>query len=1150
MFQLIYQVIIYQLVIIKSINAVAGRCYLCYENTLAECSGNSDFLQWYTEPCNGQCVFFQENNTVVRGCSWTYGHMSKKIGWHQLNKETTAYFCDSNLCNSGTYAELLTKRFLSENPSLVENNNNNIQFDINPGAIQSRKVKMCYTCTADMPGCGEFMNVQNLKVNVEPCSSSCVIFRNPLDNNLLHRGCATKWSYIQAKNGFHKFLGTDAFFCEESLEEFVMHNERFILTVMVSKIVVYYVTGIFQNKPQIMFTFPPIYPTSTTTEQPVISVPDDETEINENENNWTTNNIDQIDAPLEHFFTQQTTNTSIIPVTTTTIISSTASEDQFEPKLTWWDRESEEIKEVGDNTYYYYQINNFNNNQTIFNDVDLLNPSNNQIIPIINDNSSTLETVVSKLQDSIEDDDDGDWSLFTTSTPKSLTAQFGHLLEIDEIKNNSDGNVFILYDDNDPYYNLSNVDEEENELSIVLSTTTPLDTLSHFDNVSTTTPIDIMSLSKDSTKQDIDPFEFTNVIPEENEQKQSSLNYPNFLWMLSLANHSSLLSNNTLSRDPKGKIQSNLRNQRHRLSTTTTVPPKQFYPTLKWLNIKPPIVLSSELKNKTKKNNQQSTSTTIKTKYHFRSTTQKTQTTKKKYHYCENKSCLHGGKLNADCLCLCLPAYGGENFHCEEQPTECFYLIGFQNHSSTKSDPRKRARTTSGDTHDFDNDQPKSKKVFSDGLDESLIGDAADRNWLTTLSEREREAELAKRHEQREILNRREEISKRLKLKAGDTNVISEEEGEIEDDEDTQNNDGEDGENLSDERRSKHSDYRRRNEDNTHDDSSNSSTEDTRTKSTLKSYDKKPIAMNDDIYADDEDDRPTNRRLVNITKQKETQHRKLLQRLQEDRERKRKNEEKLKNPSSKSNVYLSDSSDNEEEGRNENKKSGVILKANEVFSSSDEDNDDARSDDERKNNRLRRRSRSSSETETLEKESKRKRSTFISTAEDLTKMKLSRFKMEKWCHAPFFPAVARGAFVRINIGQNAGNPVYRIGEILDVVETAKVYQLGNTRTNKGLRLKHGSNERVFRLEYVSNSQISDQEFKRWRETLIKQGIKLPTMEDVENKQKTIQKYNNYSLNEKDIDKMVQEKQRFRKTPINYAVKKSLLLKDKLRRNKR
>jgi len=52
-----------------------------------------------------------------------------------------------------------------------------------------------------------------------------------------------------------------------------------------------------------------------------------------------------------------------------------------------------------------------------------------------------------------------------------------------------------------------------------------------------------------------------------------------------------------------------------------------------------------------------------------------------------------------------------------------------------------------------------------------------------------------------------------------------------------------------------------------------------------------------------------------------------------------------------------------------------------------------------------------------------------------------------------------------------------------VVETAKIYQLGKTRTNKGLRLRHGEQERVFRLEFVSNSDFTDSEFFKWKETV-------------------------------------------------------------------
>lgn len=97
---------------------------------------------------------------------------------------------------------------------------------------------------------------------------------------------------------------------------------------------------------------------------------------------------------------------------------------------------------------------------------------------------------------------------------------------------------------------------------------------------------------------------------------------------------------------------------------------------------------------------------------------------------------------------------------------------------------------------------------------------------------------------------------------------------------------------------------------------------------------------------------------------------------------------------------------------------------------------------------------------------------------------------------------------------------------MDVVETAKVYQLGSTRTNKGLQLRsvssyrcairhkadnqesvnraslplsllinvlfslcvilrHGGDTRVFRLEFVSNQEFTESEFMKWKEAVSK-----------------------------------------------------------------
>nr|CAB3265817.1 RNA polymerase-associated protein RTF1 homolog [Phallusia mammillata] len=168
----------------------------------------------------------------------------------------------------------------------------------------------------------------------------------------------------------------------------------------------------------------------------------------------------------------------------------------------------------------------------------------------------------------------------------------------------------------------------------------------------------------------------------------------------------------------------------------------------------------------------------------------------------------------------------------------------------------------------------------------------------------------------------------------------------------------------------------------------------------------------------------------------------------------------------------------------------------------------------------------------------------IQKKEDLTPVRLSRFKLEKWVHLPLFRATVTGCFVRIGIGNHDGRPVYRIAEIVDVVETAKIYQLGKTRTNKGLRLRHGEQERVFRLEFVSNSDFSETEFFKWKETVMRAGHQLPTFDEIQKRSKAIKEALASKFNDKDIDHIIKEKNRFRKNPFNYAMRKTNLMKAK------
>lgn len=217
------------------------------------------------------------------------------------------------------------------------------------------------------------------------------------------------------------------------------------------------------------------------------------------------------------------------------------------------------------------------------------------------------------------------------------------------------------------------------------------------------------------------------------------------------------------------------------------------------------------------------------------------------------------------------------------------------------------------------------------------------------------------------------------------------------------------------------------------------------------------------------------------------------------------------------------------------------LKTSEVYSDDEEEEED---DDDKSSVKSDRSSRSSSFDEEEEKEEAPPKSQPVSLPDELNRIRLSRHKLERWCHMPFFAKTVTGCFVRIGIGNSSNKPVYRVAEIIDVVETAKIYQLGSTRTNKGLQLRHGNDTRVFRLEFVSNQEFTESEFMKWKEAMMIAGMQLPTLDEINKKEQSIKEAVNYKFNDKDIEDIVKEKDRFRKAPPNYAMKKTQLLKEK------
>ncbi|TNM95876.1 hypothetical protein fugu_016959 [Takifugu bimaculatus] len=375
-------------------------------------------------------------------------------------------------------------------------------------------------------------------------------------------------------------------------------------------------------------------------------------------------------------------------------------------------------------------------------------------------------------------------------------------------------------------------------------------------------------------------------------------------------------------------------------------------------------------------------------------------------------------------------------------------------------------------------------EVFKDGYDDDLMGDAEDRARLEQMTEKEREQELFNRIEKREVLKRRFEIKKKLK--------------------------------------------------------------------TAKKKEKEEKKR----------------------KQEEEQEKRKLSQVQDtqvvmshNKERRSKRDEKLDKKSQAMEELKA------EREKKKNKTAELLakrqpLKTSEVYSDDEEEEEE---DDDKSSVKSDRSSRSSSFDDD-EKEETAPKSQPVSLPEELNRIRLSRHKLERWCHMPFFAKTVTGCFVRIGIGNSSSKPVYRVAEIVDVVETAKVYQLGSTRTNKGLQLRwvleipslknffltflclmanvrvfflrHGGDTRVFRLEFVSNQEFAESEFIKWKEAMMVASMQVPTLDEITKKEQTIKEALNYKFNDKDIEDIVKEKDRFRKAPPNYAMKKTQLLKDK------
>ena len=164
------------------------------------------------------------------------------------------------------------------------------------------------------------------------------------------------------------------------------------------------------------------------------------------------------------------------------------------------------------------------------------------------------------------------------------------------------------------------------------------------------------------------------------------------------------------------------------------------------------------------------------------------------------------------------------------------------------------------------------------------------------------------------------------------------------------------------------------------------------------------------------------------------------------------------------------------------------------------------------------------------------------TLADISMARISRGLIERWIDYPFFAEAVRGLLVRVGIGMSGKKAVYRVAEVVDVVELPRTYHLGEIETSKYLELAHGASKKVFRISFVSNSDITPNEFERWIDEMRRSRTRLPTRESLVARRQRILDTRNHVFTHEEINQMLQEKaKRGLKGPKHFTVEKSLLI---------
>ncbi|CAN6334256.1 unnamed protein product [Urochloa humidicola] len=164
--------------------------------------------------------------------------------------------------------------------------------------------------------------------------------------------------------------------------------------------------------------------------------------------------------------------------------------------------------------------------------------------------------------------------------------------------------------------------------------------------------------------------------------------------------------------------------------------------------------------------------------------------------------------------------------------------------------------------------------------------------------------------------------------------------------------------------------------------------------------------------------------------------------------------------------------------------------------------------------------------------------------DDVKSITLRRSKLVKWFMEPFFEDLMAGCFVRLGIGKTkSGTPRYRLCIVrnVDASDPDRKYRLESYSTCKYLNVVWDSeaNAARWQMTQVSDSPPNEEEFKEWLQEAEKNGVRIPTRQEVLEKKDAIQEAYKFVYSADTVKKMLERKSAVRR-PINVAAEKDRL----------